>query len=609
MKKRIVWLLVSCLMVAALVLASCGPAETGEEEEVAPPGEEEVAPPGEEEVVPPKEEKVTEETEAKPEYGGELIIGWSRDAMHFDDAQCHPYWAPTFCVTNEELSQGDWIKGPAGTGEAEWIHQIFPPLPITTSSLAESWEVTDPQTLVFHIRKGVRWHNKPPTNGRELTADDVLFTLDRIWDSLLSHPGGSIPREQYIESITSPDKWTVVIKTREPGQVGDVFEGAARYTGIVPRDAAEQYGGLDDWRNTIGTGPFILTDYISGSSATFVRNPNYWMEDPLNPGNRLPYVDGMKWLIIPDPSTRLSALRTAKVDTLTGGYSGNIGWEDAESLKKTSPELEYIGGLAPSPTGLFMRLDNPELPWYDKRVRRALAMAIDNKAIGESLYGGKYRLVAWPVAPVREHMEIYTPFEELPESSQELFEYHPDKAKELLAEAGYPDGFSCEIVAMTSYVDILAVVKDYWSKVGVDLKIDVREYGAWANLRVQRKHKEMLVCALNAAIPYYLSELAAGKLYNCSIVDDPKINQAREDMFASYFDPEKKAEIMMELNTYVIDQVYVVQMPAGYAYNFWWPWLKNYHGEIQVGCYGQYANWVKYVWLDQALKEEMTGKR
>ena len=80
-------------------------------------------------------------------------------------------------------------------------------------------------------------------------------------------------------------------------------------------------------------------------------------------------------------------------------------------------------------------------------------------------------------------------------------------------------------------------------------------------------------------------------------------------MYASYFNYEERAATMRDINTYVIDQVYVIQLPAGYAYNFWQPWLKNYHGEIQVGCYGQYANFVQYVWLDQALKEEMTGTR
>jgi len=545
----------------------------------------------------------------KPQYGGELIIGWSREPMQFDDCQAHPYWAPAFCLTNEDLSQGDWTKGPVGSGEASWIHQIFPPPALTTGCLAESWELSDPQTLVFHIRKGVLFHDKPPVNGREMTSDDVLFTLQRIWDCPASHPGGSIPRKDYIESITAPDKYTVVIRTLGPDKAGDVFEGAAMYTGIVPRDAVEKFGDLKDWKNSVGTGPFMLRDYVSGSSVSFVKHPKYWMEDPLNKGNRLPYVESMKWLIIPDVATRLAALRTGKVDVLSGGYSGNVGWEDAEALMKTNPELQHIGGLAPTPTGIFMRLDKPELPWHDKRVRRALALAIDNRTIGNSFFGGKYELVAWPVAPIPEQMDMYTAFEKLPASSRELFEYNPEKARQLLAEAGFAKGFSAEIVAMQSYVDMLSIVKDYWSKIGVDLKIDVREYGAWANVRVKRKHDQMLVCALNAAIPFYLSELAAGQLYNCSIVDDPKINQARKDIYANYFDYEKKSAIMREINTHVIDEAYVLQMPANYSYNFWQPWLKNYHGEIQVGCYGQFGNWVQYVWLDQDMRNKAKGKK
>jgi peptide/nickel transport system substrate-binding protein len=112
-----------------------------------------------------------------------------------------------------------------------------------------------------------------------------------------------------------------------------------------PPETVAKYGDMKDWQNAVGTGPFMLTDYVSGSSITFARNPDYWMKDPLHPQNQLPYVDGVKLLIIPDTSTALSALRTGKLDVMEA-----VVWDDTVSLKKTSPDLQYTGrgALLPS---------------------------------------------------------------------------------------------------------------------------------------------------------------------------------------------------------------------------------------------------------------------
>ena len=100
----------------------------------------------------------------------------------------------------------------------------------------------------------------------------------------------------------------------------------------------------------------MLTDYVTGSSATFVRNPEYWQNDPLNPENQLPYLDGCKWLIIPDLATRVSAMRTGKADILC---SPALEWEDGEDLIRSNPELEYLRKNRGTPEAVQMIQDNP----------------------------------------------------------------------------------------------------------------------------------------------------------------------------------------------------------------------------------------------------------
>ena len=194
MKRKYIWLVVSCFMVAALLLASCAPAE--EEEEVVTPGEEEeVAPPEEEEVVPPGKEmvKVTlkkldgttvELLKEKPKYGGVFTLTLSSDPTGFDEAYTASYMTFTLKFTNEELLTGDWTRGPAGTGECTWlIVQFLPDCEI--GGVAESWEIVDDRTVRFHIRKGIHFALNPDSEasrlvgGREMTAHDVVYSLKR----------------------------------------------------------------------------------------------------------------------------------------------------------------------------------------------------------------------------------------------------------------------------------------------------------------------------------------------------------------------------------------------------------------------------------------------
>ncbi|UCH50963.1 MAG: ABC transporter substrate-binding protein [Chloroflexota bacterium] len=578
-KKRLV-LVVGCLIVASLIITGCGK--------------------GGETALPVEKEK--------PEYGGVLNLYQAADPQGFDDGLALHYSTNTLKLTNEELWEGDWTKGRAGgygSGEVGWLTGgSVNRLEQKGGAIAESWEISDKDTITFHIRKGIYWHDKPPTNGRELTADDVVFSLNRQYTSAAAYMKRTYPQACETTEISAPDEWTVVVKC-DPQYFGDVVT-MIDYMNIYPRDAIEEFGNLTAWENSIGTGPFMLTDYISGNVMTFVRNPNYWRTNPIGPGegDQLPYVDGVKLFVMPDESSRIAAFRTGKLDILT------CDWELAQEFLEV-PELQHFsyhedGGQAV----IYMRTDKEDSPLSDKRVRQALSLAIDNQKILDEYYGGEGVLVKWPLMPIDEYVGAYVPLEELPESVQELFGYNPEKAKQLLADAGYPDGFKVSIVCWNyrPYIDPLNMVAAMWADVGVELEIDAKEYGPFTSVLIRRAYDDMLYGFFSGCGTYFKGINYTGPgMYNGSYLDDPVLNKARDEMAEAFPDEAKADQIHRELMPYLLEQCYIIQLPAGNQYRFWWPWVKNYSGELSVGYYNlQNAN--KYLWIDQELKDAMLGK-
>jgi len=600
MKRKAVWLILSCLIVAALVLASCGPAAVEEEEGKTVVGKvvEKEAPVEEEE-----EEEVVTPKPTGPQYGGVYTFGVTADVLGFDESSTNPYQTYSMNLTNESLLVGDWARGPTGTGEASWTVPGINILDLTRGRVAESWEVPDNETIIFHIRKGIHFHNKPPTSGRELVADDVVYSLKRQFETPGAYCYKTYPGDAAPSSITAPDKWTVELKV-PPGNLGAILIVTSDYIGIYPRDMGEKWGDFVDWRSSCGSGPFMMTDYVPDSSITFERNPDYWDTDPLHPENKLPYLDVVKRLTIPDWSTRLSALRTGKIDTLHG-----VRWDDAEIMMETNPELPYYKSLPVTTYSLHMRVDKG-LPFDDVRVRQALWLAIDNEKIRDVHYGGNAEMLTFPIVPVAEFMDMYTPLEELPENVRELYEYHPDKAKQLLAEAGYPDGFKTEIVcyAFPTQVDLLSLIKAMWAEVGVDLEIQGKEVAVWQYTVFAKQHPQMAYFYDGTSAPFKMNNWKAGNPNNASIVRDQFLVDKYAELCTYYpLDEPKARDLLKELTPYILEQAWVITPPWPYVYCFWQPWVKGYSGEYSVGYY-ESENWPIWIWLDQDIKKERTGR-
>ena len=244
----------------------------------------------------------------KPQYGGEMVIRSDRNIVNFD-----PYYdaflPQIFWAWMESLAKYDWTSELSASDNV----RLFCPNQYRKGQLAESWEFTDPSTVIVHLRKGIHWQDIPPVNGREFIADDVVYHYHRLWglgsDLTPSPDHVSVPAYQDLISVTAVDKYTVVFKwkTANPEYIMVSLLAINPTQVFEAREAVQKWGDLSDWRHAIGTGPFILKDFVSGSSATLVKNTHYWGYDERYPQHKLPYVDAVKFVIIPDNAKALAA--------------------------------------------------------------------------------------------------------------------------------------------------------------------------------------------------------------------------------------------------------------------------------------------------------------
>ncbi len=607
MKNRTVWLTISMLIAGALLLASCAPPPPATQTPTQTPTPGSVltptpAPVSGPEMVRDSLGRLVE----KPEYGGELTFIYDSGPVGFDDTITQYSSCSANPLIYNDLVDGDWAKGPSGTSEASWLYGGFSGFAVMANDLIGSWELNDPLTVTMRVRKGVHFQNKPPVNGREMTADDIVFSVTRAMTIPTSklkvdHPWGF--------QITAPDKWTVVLKSTEPMYTGENLRDVACMCYIVPREMVEKYGNVQIWENACGTGPFILVDHVPQSTLTLHRNPNYFKHDPLHPENQLPYVDVVKWLVIPDPSTRLAAMRTDKADHMGGAAEVSLPTQDARALLQNNPTLKSLKFLSNNANNICMRVDKPELPFDDIRVRQALMMAIDRQSIVKDYFSGEAEILTWPCAATAETGNFYVPLEKLPASVRELYSYNPEKAKKLLAEAGYPNGFKTQIVCYSYFIDMLSIVKDYWSKIGVDLTLDVKEYSVWTSIKKEHNHKEMYMNSRGGLeAPFKMLDLRFGEMVNLSMVNDPICARTYEAVANNFFNETERDRIFREFLPYCLEQAWYVQFPTPLVYTVWEPWVKSYNGEWSVG-YSSRPNWQQYVWVDQDLRQQMTGRR
>jgi peptide/nickel transport system substrate-binding protein len=368
------------------------------------------------------------------------------------------------------------------------------------------------------------------------------------------------------------------------------------------------------WENTVGTGPFIFDDFIDNSTATFVRNPDYWETDPIGPGmgNQLPYVDEYVWLIIVDPSIREAAFRSGQIDSI-----GPINVNEAEPILDDSSLFPLLGSTSEysdGSTGLYMRTDDPESPFSIKEVRQAMMLAIDQPLIRDSYWQGNGRLVVWPVTPTKAYAGAHVALEDLPENVQALYGHDLDAALQLMEDAGYAEGIDCTAICWNQpvMIDILSMYQTMLADINIRVELDIKDYAVYNGITRSGNYGpyEILYtgCSGNGTYLKMINFRGRGSYNPSHINEDYSVTQI-EEAYAEIiqYAGTNEAEIMRiyrELMPWLLEQAYVIPNVGPEYFYFWWPWVNNYYGCYAVGYYNLYGT-AKYTWIDQDVKAEV----
>jgi peptide/nickel transport system substrate-binding protein len=463
-------------------------------------------------------------------------------------------------------------------------YKVGPEIPpgtfIVEPNLAARWEDLDDTTVIFHLRQGVRWHNKPPVNGRELVAEDVKFTYDRFLTEKANPLRFALDSVDRVEVV---DRYTVKFLLKEPfvwliNTIG--------FAWIIAPEVVETFGDLKKPETAIGTGPFLLERYEPNVKSVFTRHPDYF-----RPGQ--PYVDRVEWLVLEDDSTGLAMYRTGQIDAGPSHWWA-VRQEDLDSLKKSHPHLRYQDFLSNVTFGIWMRTDQP--PFTDMRVRRAISQAIDRQAIIDAVF-----IKGEPTPAIARGLPEWSPtIDQLGEGAK-YYQYDPKEARRLLAEAGFPKGFKTLLHTTnglgSGLIDAVQLAQRHLKDVGIETELKIEEFGAYQATTFMGKFEGL------AMAPFSIAWEPHSTLYgmyipdqprNSGHVNDPKITaMLREEMRTK--DLEARKKIIFDLQRYMAEQQYYVYLYCGGITGSWQPYVKNYAPNLTF----DYGSRAASLWLDR----------
>jgi len=535
----------------------------------------------------------------KPQYGGTLNVATvyvTLNALSWDPVDWSWKISHDAGLTYEHLFAADLSKAVRNGGRYRFVADAWLPPDAIRGELAETWRfLENPPRAQIKLRKGIMFPEKPGVMAaRELTADDVVYSFHRLLKSAKRIP----VYLDFIDEVEAVDKYTVLFKLNQYHSEWAFRIGYDWFSVIVPHEVTE--AGAGNWKNVNGTGPFALTDYVQGNSSTFTRNPNYWDKEVVGgQAFSIPFVDKVVYRTIKEFAATLAALRTGKLDILE-----SIRKAGADDLKKTVPQLRYSRFLSTWGSFLAMRVDTK--PFDDVRVRRALNMAINKQEIVAQYYGGDAELFAYPQHP--EFVGYYEPLDAMPAAVKELFTYDPDKAKKLLVDSGYPDGFTFKVQVCScnaDHMDLLPLLASYLEKVGVRIEIQPMEYGAFFSAMTTKTNAPgyLMASGHNSPIISVGKNFQTRQVWNPSQYSDPEFDKKVLALRGETDERKLQAEIKA-LTREILEKAPYVWLPIPYYYTAWWPWVKNYNGELRAGADRPGPIHAR-IWIDQEMKKKM----
>lgn len=511
-----------------------------------------------------------------PKQGGTLALRtW--DPAHFDPMLTIAFKTHIpFTFTHSRL-----LKHKAGPNVQPGTFPI-------EGDLAESWTQPNDTTYVFKLRRGVRWHSKPPVNGRELTADDVVYTVERF---LTVKGNANAYMLASVAKVEAVDRYTVKFTLKESFAWFLDMIANPMAVAIIAKECVEKFGDLRKVESVVGTGPWMIDSYRPNVGMTLVRNPSYFI-----PG--LPHIDRIEMVVDEDNASRMAAFLSGKYD-LGWEFPGTINRTDwvqiKDNLKARRPTLRTAEFPANVMSHISMRTD--QKPFSDVRVRQAMSLAMDRQGMIDSLLEG----VGVYNPPVPAALKEWSlPINQLGAGAK-YYKYDPAEAKRLLAAAGYPNGFPATMCfhgyGSTLLIDFMQTVVKNLKDIGIEVKLDQKEYGAYISTCFYGKFDSTTYGPQTPFLEpdnFVFGQYYPGELKNQSHINDPVV----ADMLVRQrrtFDVAKRREIIHEIQRHLATQQYYVQTPSGVYIAVWETALNNYGPNLGY----DYGGRLMAAWLDR----------
>jgi peptide/nickel transport system substrate-binding protein len=482
---------------------------------------------------------------SQPKRGGTLKVGMQADPTALDPHKTS--LTALFHVTEHIYSS---------------LLRLKPDLTVE-GDLAEKWEVSaDGKTYTFTLRKGIKFHN-----GRPLVADDVKYSLERVVDPALASPQAF--RLAAMETVETPSDGVVLITLKRP-DASFVTNIAHPAIVALPKEEVEKNGDLT--KVAVGTGPFKLKEFVPNTRIVLERNPDYW-ESPK------PYLDGIEMSIIPDDTARSAAVRTGTVDLVE--YAP---LKDIPTLKGDT-SLALAGDQ--NTNIRFIALNVTRKPFDNVKVRQAVSAAIDRTTMtGPTVFGQGIPTVGLFPPGYWAGMEVKITPPDLP------------KAKQLMAEAGYADGFKATIQSWSQYSflsNAALVVQEQLRQIGITTDVDLQENAAYIQNFFDNNF-DLSVTGTSAYVDpndIFFSNFQTGQRGNATRYSNPQVDKLILDGIATT-DLEARKKIYLEIQQILLDDAPWVNLYIANQFEAMKTYVKGYvHNP---------AGWnlhFKDVWLDK----------
>ena len=557
------------VLLLLLVVSACVPA--------APPAPAEPQAPAGQEAAPETVEAAEETADTgqamagEPVYGGTLVID-TKEIV--DDVDPHTAWSHVeWCVSGRLLFEG--------LMEFDRSGNLAP-------RLAEDWpEISaDGKTYTFKIRPGVKWHN-----GREVVAADFKYGIERATDPDTGSWGQSymqqvVGYQDFVDGkademtgIKVIDDYTLEITLQNPQAL---FTTLLISTSTFPLPKEEVENAGDRWGTevAIGNGPYMVSEWVPDERLVLAKNPDYWDEGK-------PYLDEQVINMAIEPSVSLLKLSRGDIGMMTSNIDPDI-----LATVQSDPQYQDFIISQPSMTSLWMFMNMEMAPFDNVLVRQAINHAIDREAIMRIAGGGVPMYGVYPPG-----MPAYDPdFNPYP--------YDPTRAKELLAEAGYPDGFQTQFYYNNEYpywVTAAPVIQQQLAAVGVEAELVPLSHTAYIAQVNSSKTVPLGVQSWAAVFPDPNDMI--GPQFTCDARgvtganNSYYCNQELEQMLAeaeSMTDLDQRAELYRQMNEMIMAEAPHVPLWAPELYMLLHPSVKNY--DFHPAMYAADA----YLWQESA---------